>query len=102
MVDLESVLIWRDSGLSINREVLESVFEELERRFDVVIDNQNVHAASKSIMPDATRPRQKLLHILNVIHGDNFGCAKCNVPECPFVQAWWSHRYSACRWSSSL
>ena len=49
MVDLENVLIWRDSGLSINREVLESVFEELERRFDVVIDNQNVQAASKSI-----------------------------------------------------
>lgn len=40
-VDLEATLIWRSSGLSIYSEVLQSVFEELERRFDVNINVEN-------------------------------------------------------------
>lgn len=53
--DIESVISWRDRGLTIKSKTLTAVFDELERRYDVkisVVDTQILNDSLTLLMPN--------------------------------------------------
>ncbi len=54
--DVNATLIWREAGFSVYNESLKSVFEELERRFDVEISVQKLSTLDDSLTIMLSKP----------------------------------------------
>ncbi len=54
--DINATLIWREAGFSVYNESLKSVFEELERRFNVEITVQNLSTLDDSLTIMLAKP----------------------------------------------